>query len=135
MTTEDIVAFKYELRNRNYYRAQIVKKEEEASDLWYLLSGVKAVRTDQVRITPNSHDIAEHRNRLTSMISKLENDIKFLEQKLRYIDSVLNQIPEETRTMMIDIYCDGATYDDEAIKTHWSRSAIQYHINKVLKAI
>lgn len=128
---EELVAFKNELKNYNFYKKR-VKAQQELIDLNYdMLSGVKAIRYDKEPThTPPNKDV-EYKLRAEIDAHTLLRDTT--QAKIDEIDKVLNLIESSCREAIIEAICNKKGLEKVAKSRNISKEGLFYQINKGIK--
>lgn len=124
-----------EIRNyRKYvsYKAQLMDRLE---DLWYELTGVKAVRYDTTHVTYNKSLSEERRLSLLDKVDFYRSELDRMDRQIRYIDSVLDRLTKEENELITYVLIDGHTEIDAGEKWFLSHSAISKWITRILNRI
>lgn len=124
-----------EIRNyRKYvsYKAQLMDRLE---DLWYELTGVKAVRYDTTHVTYNKSISEARRLSLLDKVDFYRSELDRMDRQIRYIDSVLDKMTKEENEVVTFVLIEGHTEDEAGEKWYLTRSAISHWITRILNRI
>ena len=133
---EDVVAFKKELENYSYYQMNLKGTLELIKYNEYLLSNVRGIDPSK---EPGSSSIewvdSDAFRRIADELDTLykRRDLRILQ--IKYIESVLEKLSEETRQACLDIYVNGETYAKISADKYLSKHALFYRIEKELKNV
>lgn len=130
MSLKPIEAFKNELRNYRQYRDALQLQNARLGRLFYELSGVKGVRYDKIPVRSDYRLVEQRKLEILEDIAKTQKEAARLTYQLEMIEEVLQQMEEETRDAMVEIYTCGRRYVDVAQKYHVSPSGLQKRIDR-----
>ena len=127
----EVLAFKNELKNYNYYLHRISTLEESIEFIYHRLGGVRGIdpSKEPIHAMPNK----EMEYKLREDIECLEAKKKLLEEKTNYIDSILVEIEIPLREAIMAVYCEGKTMERVSMKYHLSSSGLNKRIIVALK--
>lgn len=129
--TDDVRAFKNELRNYNFYLHRLSSLEDSIDFIYHRLGGVKGIdpSKEPIHAMPNK----ELEWKLREDIEILEAKKSLLETKTNYIDSILAEIEIPLREAIMAVYCEGKTMERVGRKYHLSSSGLNKRIIIALK--
>lgn len=130
MSKENIEIFKSKLKDYRIYYSMFLKLNERLSNLWYELEGVKAIQYDKEPSSHNNYLIQERKYALSEKIKEAQAQINSLNEKLSYIDCILEKMQPEIRDTIIDIYINKKSIRKAAKKCNISHTALLKRINK-----
>ena len=108
-------SFRNEISNYNYYKREIRRLEEEISDYYYQLFGIRGVDPGKYNIENKNYIGREYQT-----LSNIERFDLYKEERIRqitrmraqveHIDSILNSFDKLTRSVFIEIYIENRSY-------------------------
>lgn len=131
MQTEEVRAFKNELRNYKSYLHKVTRLEEEIDLVLYRLGGVRGVdpSKEPIHAYPNKDAVWE----LYDKLSRLERKKAIYEGHLIEIDRILNLMEEFTRDALKLVYIEGKRTDIVADSMFISPSGLKNRMNRAIK--
>lgn len=132
MQSENVKAFKNELRNYNFYLTRIKKINSLIEYCYSLLpQSVHAIDYSQPVIhgAPNK----DNEYRIRDDISKHEANVKSTQVKINEVDEILALMETSLKRAVIDVYVEGKRIEDIAILHHLSIGGLQYRIDKEIE--
>lgn len=128
--------FKKELRCYKGYISKANDLKQEIDDIWYELTGVKAIRYDKLPSGSYNPSVSEARR--LNLSEKVERKIKELDRvsnNINYIDSILSRLPKNISKACIDIYCDEKGYKKTSQNEYISDAGLFKQIDKALAEV
>jgi len=122
MQSEEVRAFKNELRNYNFYLSRIVTLENSIEFCYDRLGGVRGI--DPSKEPTHSMPNKELEWQLRDKIESLDAEKRVIETKVKYIESILAKIETSLREVIIAVYCENKTMQYVAIKNNISTSGL-----------
>lgn len=135
MTYHSIDMLRAEIRNyRKYvkYKADLLDRLEE---LWYDLTGVKAIRYDKMPTSFNKSISEEKRLSLLDRIDYYESEVTRVDMQIRYIDSILDRLTKEENELITYVLIEGHTEQEAGDKWYLTNSAISKWITRILDRV
>lgn len=133
---DGVKALKNELRNYNYNRKKYYKISELIDDMWYEIAGVKAIDPSKVTLENHNQALSEERRLdLLEKIEKYEIERRRIEIQLNYVEHIIEQIEDDMKEPIKDIYIYGHTFQYASMKYDLYCSYLQYRIDKNLMDI
>lgn len=131
MQSEEIKAFKNQLRRYNYLCSRLESLRNSIEYLYDRLGGVRGIDPSREPVHGQPNKELEY---------KLRDDIEHLEAKLSLvvaekveIDSILGRIEEPLRNAIFEVYALGYRTDVVASKMFLSHNGLHKRINKAIK--
>ena len=131
MQSEEVRAFKNELRNYNFYLSQERTLVNSIEFLYDRLGGVRGIdpSKEPLHIAPNK----EMEWKLRDEISALDAKLSVLRAKINYIESILTKMDIDGRTAVIDVYACRHRMEDECWTYDYSPQGFNHYLNRVIK--
>ena len=107
---------------------QIDRLQERYDYLFYQLENVKGISFEAKATSTNLLDAEIRKHELRDKLEIIENKIKMLKMINEYIDKVLQQIDEDIRCAIVEIYCYEKTYEEIARKLNYSKAGLYFKI-------
>lgn len=137
MAKNKIDVFKKELSCYKYYVNKLKELDSQIEVNFYEKTGVKGVRYDKAPSHPSEEAIANFRLTLIEKGDKLVADRERILNQIKYIDGVLNQLPNDIKKACVSIYVQGKTYC-QAVNSgdiYWSDAGLFKAIERELEKI
>lgn len=131
MQTDDVRAFKNELRNYNYYLSRIVTLANSIEFVFERLGGVRGIDPSKEPIHAMPDPDLEWK--LRDQIEIYEAEKRRYEAKAGEIDQILNKMETSVREAVIEVYANGKTVMKVADKMYLSPSGLKRRIDKAIK--
>lgn len=131
MQTDDVRAFKNELRNYNYYLSRIVTLANSIEFVFERLGGVRGIDPSKEPIHAMPDPDLEWK--LRDQIEIYEAEKRRYEAKAGEIDQVLSRMETSVREAVIEVYANGKTVMKVADKMYLSPSGLKRRIDKAIK--
>ena len=132
MTKKEIEAFKNRIKNYNFHKEQIIKLYEEENKLWYELSFVKGASFGERVPTTNPEVKNDKVLKYYEDIDKIRIKREEHCAEISKLDTMLEEMSDEGRTIIKHIYLKGNSYEKTAEYFFTSKSSIAHRINKAL---
>ena len=131
MQRREVKAFKYELRNYNFYCQELKEKEELIEYLYDRLGGVRGVdpSKEPLHSAPNK----EYEYMLRDKISKVEQKKVLLEHKIDYIDQILGNVETPLKSALKSVYINGEKLDKVSQEFFLTPNGLIYRLNKAIE--
>lgn len=123
------------MKNYRYYRNRILFLEDRIEDLYYQMSGLKAISYDQIHISANEHAANLRRMILSDQISECEAEIKVKQRELDRLDKIMLKMKDIDRELFRMKYVQGLSFKKIAKLMYLSKSALFYRMNETLKKL
>ena len=131
MQTAEVRAFKNELRNYNYYLHRIATLDESIEFIYDRLGGVRGIDPSKEPLhSPPDKDLEY---KLRDDISRLEANKKLLENKIAYIEQILEKMETSLREAVIKVYAQGKPISVVCNDLYVSPSGLAKKINNEIK--
>lgn len=132
--SEDVKAFKNELRNYLFYKRKITETLEAIDYHYHLLGGIKGVDPSHTPVhSPKNLDFEYD---VRDKIESLNACLKRYEGKKKYLDSILCQMDEDICKATKSVYVDNRTFTSVCTEHFLSTTGLQKRINKeIAKAL
>ena len=122
--------FTANLSNLKRMKAEHARMAVRLEDLIYLETGVKGVSYDNIMVSHNPSLSALKRLEMVDKVDDLCREINFLAIVIDETERTLNKMPKELKSMLMDKYVKGWTFDKVGEKYGFSHSGIQYKMEK-----
>lgn len=131
----DYKAFKNELQNYYKYLKNVDKIKEEINQIWYDMSGVKAIRYDKQLITHNPELSNMIKHEYMSRIEEKEIELDHVLSSIKYIELKLSKMNPEDKQVCIDIISKGISSEKVANEKGYSKSGMWKRIKRELERV
>ena len=134
MQSQEVRAFKNELRNYRFYETRLRKLDELIDFCYSLLPGnVHAINySDPITGgTPNK----DREYRIRDEISRHEQNKARTQAKVDYIEEILDKMENSVKEAAISIFVEGNRTDDVAPEYHLSSNALLNRINREIERV
>jgi len=131
MQTEEVRAFKYDLRAYKAKLNQIQDLENKIEECYYALGGVRGV--DPSKEPMHSPPNIEYEYTVRNRIEELERKIKQLRVQTEEVERILNRMETSLKTAIISVYVDGHTIASVARKMYLSHNGLLRRMNREIK--
>ena len=131
MQSEDIKAFKNELRNYNYNLSRIITLKNSIEYCYDRLGGVRAIDTSKEPIHSPPNKELEYK--LRDDIERYRHLKALYEAKVEYVDEILAKMETEIRTAIISVYVEGRKVMHIANKMYLSHNGLQKRMNRAIE--
>lgn len=131
MQTDDVRAFKNELRNYNYYLSRIVTLANSIEFVFERLGGVRGIDPSKEPIHAMPDPDLEWK--LRDQIEIYEAEKRRYEAKAGEIDQILGKMETSLREAVIEVYANGKTVMKVADRMYLSPSGLKRRIDKAIK--
>ncbi len=133
MKSQDAAAFKNELKNYKYYQKNLEGTMKLIEYNEYLLSNVRGVDpTREPGQGVKTWVETDEFKRIADELDRLNKRKELRIAQIKYIESVLTDLSEETRNACIDIYINKIPYQKAIHKYGYSKSGLWYRIKAEL---
>lgn len=131
MQSEDVKAFKNELRNYNYYLSRIRTLTNSIEWCYDRLGGVRGIdpSKEPTHAVPNK-DIEY---KLRDDIERLEHLKGLVQAKVDYIEQTLDRMETPLRLAVIEVFANHRTIRSIATGMYLSETGLRKRINKEIK--
>lgn len=129
----DVDAFKRELENYSYYKLNLQGTIKLINYNEHLLSNLHGL--DPSKVSGGSSLVwveSDAFKRISDELERLNKRKELRLKQIEYIESVLEQLSEETRKACIDIYVEGKTYESISHQYGYSKGGLWYRIKAEL---
>ena len=131
MQTEEVRAFKNELRNYNFYLSSITSLDNSIEFCYYRLGGVRGIDPSKEPLhSPPDKDLEYQ---LRDKIEVLEAKKALLTNKITYIEEILGRMETSLREAVIKVYAQGKPISVVCNDLYVSPSGLAKKINKEIK--
>lgn len=133
MNIEDEVnQFRRDLKSYNYHKAKIKEINEELLELAHKMKGVSSIRYDKLH-SNNTRVYHDRKVEYIVLEEQLIQERKIHEILIKKVDDCLEQLPDDEKELLIDIYIKGTSYDQTALKRHVSKDKVKLDLKKSIK--
>lgn len=130
--SQSVKAFKNELRNYNYYLSQVIKLNSSIDWCYHMLGGdAKAI--DYSKEPSHSLPNKDFEYKLRDDIERYEQLKALNEDKIKYIDEILNRMETDVRWAIKCVYVEGKQMRNVAFKIFVGHSTLQHRIDKAIE--
>lgn len=129
---DDVILFKDELKSYRRLNIKKLRLRVELDKVQYDMTNVKAIQYDKE--PGGSHDSTSIVIALLPKKEKIEEELSIIEARLNYVDKVLSLMTPQDKSVIIDIYLNGISYEDMAGKEHYSTRGLKKKVNKMIKS-
>lgn len=133
MQSDNIKAFKNELRRYTYLCSRLASLENSIEYCYDRLGGVRGVdpSKEPIHALPNK----ELEYKLRDDIERYEAKLKAVVAEKVEVDEILNRIEEPIRGAIMEVYIQGHRVDDVARKMFLSHNGLHKKMNKAIKEV
>lgn len=135
MTKKEIEMFKDELKYYVWLQDTIKRLTEKADELFYRMTGVKGMSHDKVPTRINESLKNEMQLELIEKYNSLIKDIEQYQNRLDYINRVLDAMSIYDRSMFIKKYEEGLTFQEVANQYYISKAGLFYRMQRALEGV
>lgn len=131
MQSEQVRAFKNELRNYNFYLSQETTLINSIEFLYDRLGGVRGIdpSKEPLHVMPNK----DMEWKIRDDISKLDAKLSVLRAKIHSIDSILTKMDIHAREAVIAVYACRRRMEDECGKYCYSPQGFNHYLNRIIE--
>lgn len=131
MQSEEVKAFKNDLRNYTFKLHEIVTLENSIEFLYDRLGGVRGVDPSKEPLHGMPNKDLEYK--LRDDITKLDEKLRRKRDEIAEIDQILMRMEETVRDAVIDVYVHGKLCDKVARQQHMSPSGLKSRMDRQIK--
>lgn len=131
MQSDDVKAFKNELRNYNYNLNRLVTLNNSIEFCYDRLGGVRGI--DPSKEPTHSLPNKDLEYILRDDIERYRRLQTLCEAKVNYVNEILNKMQTEVREAIISVYVEGKPMRNVASKMFMAHSTLQKKMNKEIK--
>lgn len=135
MNEIEISKFKIEIKKYKKYKAIQANLKERIDLLLYEMENVKGISYDDVSINTDEATKEEYRLFKIEEYNDMLQTYQYLQNKIDYIEDILNRMNEEDRELFLMKYRDGISFYALGKMMYMSKSGIVYHFDNILKSI
>ena len=126
---DGVRAFRTELKNYRYHQIKVKEFKFKIEDTYGKLGGYHSPSFSSIGRGQMPKDVEY---KLRNDIEKFQRIVEREEERVKYIEEILEAMPEEERNAAILIYADGESVIKVADMYHLSDHGIRYRINKAI---
>lgn len=132
----ELKAFTNLLRSYRYNEMQIAKLSEKKEQIFYDLTGVKAIRYDKQVSSTNHQIIEERKHELRKQLEELDEQINAFKKINKYIDEKIEQIDDlPTKKAVIEVFVHGKSFEKVGKEFAYSKEGIFKKIKTAVSKI
>lgn len=135
MNKKQIELFKEEMKYYIWLKDTIKRLKNKIDDLFYEMTRVKGISYDKERVMQNSQKLNEQQLDMIEKYNDLIMTLKIYEDRLNFLDNVLNTMSLYDRKMFLLKYEDGLTFQQIANQYYVSKAGLFYRMNKALEGV
>lgn len=135
MNKKQIELFKEEMKYYIWLKDTIKRLKNKIDDLFYEMTRVKGISYDKERVMQNSQKLNEQQLDMIEKYNDLIITLKIYEDRLNFLDNVLNTMNLYDRKMFLLKYEDGLTFQQIANQYYVSKAGLFYRMNKALEGV
>lgn len=135
MNKKQIELFKEEMKYYIWLKDTIKRLKNKIDDLFYEMTRVKGISYDKERVMQNSQKLNEQQLDMIEKYNDLIMTLKIYEDRLNFLDNVLNTMNLYDRKMFLLKYEDGLTFQQIANQYYVSKAGLFYRMNKALEGV
>lgn len=135
MNKKQIELFKEEMKYYIWLKDTIKRLKNKIDDLFYEMTRVKGISYDKERVMQNSQKLNEQQLDMIDKYNDLIMTLKIYEDRLNFLDNVLNTMNLYDRKMFLLKYEDGLTFQQIANQYYVSKAGLFYRMNKALEGV
>lgn len=135
MNKKQIELFKEEMKYYIWLKDTIKRLKNKIDDLFYEMTRVKGISYDKERVMQNSQKLNEQQLDMIEKYNDLIMSLKIYEDRLNFLDNVLNTMNLYDRKMFLLKYEDGLTFQQIANQYYVSKAGLFYRMNKALEGV
>lgn len=129
--SENVRAFKNELRNYNYYLNRVVTLKNSIEWCYYRLGGVHGI--DPSKEPTHSQPNKELEYKLRDDIEQYRRKLKHTEDRIEEMNEILNSIENELRWAIKCVYVEHKPMRNVAMKLFMSHSSLQKKMDSAIR--
>ena len=125
---DKVLSFKCDLENYKHIKALLNERKQELTEVIYLMQGVKAVQTSGM-----PHGQPDNKSRVIQFMPRkefIEQEIVRLVDRIAYVDDVLECMAEFEKSVLLQHYFKGKTYQEIADEKNYSQSWLREKVSR-----
>lgn len=131
MQSQQVKAFKNELRNYNYYLSRVTTLKNSIQFCYDRLGGLRAI--DVSKEPTHSPPNKDYEYKLRDDIESYEQLLRHTQAQINYLDEILSRIENELRNAIKSIYIEGKQMRYVAMTLYISHGGLQKRIDKAIE--